>query len=348
MRSAGWLRTIACLTLAGASLARPSPACDSSSCALMTRGQAGLIPKGGWTLDFYLRYTDQGQPLLGTADVPQAIRPKVDFTAQRLLPYYHVELDGSDTLVQADAAYGITNRLAATLSVPILGVRSYNHIHYPAPAAPADPGAPVDGEHAHAGAVPSGPVILHLRTEGNGDALLGLRYALLGSPVHRLNVGLGLQLPIGRSRIVDTHDGSLFDPMMQPGTGSWDVVGGVMYATRAAGMGWSASASYEVTTANGLDYRFGNEAIGAVGASRDFGRVSGSLQFKAHHLDRSVYRGVSVPSTGGTMLILTPGLRVRTGPSSVYAFYQHPVYRNVNEYQLASRGGLMLGISRSF
>ena len=77
-------------------------------------------------------------------------------------------------------------------------------------------------------------------------------------------------------------------------------------------------------------------------------RFCPSLQFKGHHLDRSLYRGESVPSTGGTMLILTPGVRMRAGAGSVYAFYQRPVYRLVNEYQLASRGGLMMGISRTF
>jgi hypothetical protein len=85
-----------------------------------------------------------------------------------------------------------------------------------------------------------------------------------------------------------------------------------------------------------------------VGVSRDLGRFTASLQFKGHHLDRSLYRGESVPSTGGTMLILTPGVRMRAGTGSVYAFYQRPVYRHVNEYQLASRGGLMMGLSRAF
>jgi hypothetical protein len=345
MRLCGGPRFMASLALAGALLAPPADACDSSSCALLTRGRSGLLPKGGWTVDLYFRYTDQGRPLLGNVDVPQAIRPKVDFAGQRLQPFYHVELEGSDTIVQADASYGVTDRLALTLSLPMLGVRSYNHIHYPPPP---DPNAPVDTEHGHGGAAPSGPSLLRLRTEGNGDALLGLGYALVATPRQRLQAGVALQVPIGRSRIVDPHDGGLFDPMLQPGSGSWDVVGAVTYGTRRAGLDWSVAGSYQVTTANGLDYRFGNEAIGGVGVSRPLGRFTASLQFKGHHLDRSVYRGVSVPSTGGTMLILTPGVRTRVGAGSVYAFYQRPVYRHVNEYQLASRGGLMMGVSRTF
>jgi hypothetical protein len=345
MRLRGARLFLASLALAGASLAGPADACDSSSCALLTRGQSGLLPKGGWTVDMSFRYTDQGQPLLGNVNVPQAIRPRVDFAGQRLQPFYHVELEGSDTIVQADAAYGVTDRLAVTASIPLLGVRSYEHIHYPPPP---DPNAPVDTEHGHGGATPTAPRLLRLRTEGNGDALLGLRYALVAAPRQRLQAGVALQVPIGRSRIVDPHDGGLFDPMLQPGSGSWDVVGAVTYGTRRAGLDWSASASYQVATTNGLDYRFGNEAIGGVGVSREFGRFTSSLQLKGHHLDRSRYRGESVPSTGGKMLILTPGARMRVGAGSVYAFYQRPVYRHVNEYQLASRGGLMMGVSRTF
>jgi hypothetical protein len=345
MRHRGLPPFLASLALASVALVPPAGACDSSSCALLTRGQSGLLPKGGWSVDLYFRYTDQGQPLLGKVDVPQAIRPRVDFEGQRLQPFYHVELEGSDTIVQADAAYGVTDRLAMTASIPLLGVRSYNHIHYPPPP---DPNAPVDDEHGHGGAAPSSPSILRLRTEGNGDALLGVRYALVASPRQRLQAGIALQVPIGRSRIVDPHDGGLFDPMLQPGSGSWDFVSAVTYGTRLAGLDWSASGSYQLTTANGLQYRFGNEAIGGVGVSRELGRVTASLQFKGHHLDRSVYRGETVPSTGGTMLILTPGVRTRVGAGSVYAFYQRPVYRHVNEYQLASRGGLMMGFSRTF
>jgi hypothetical protein len=297
-------------------------------------------------VDLSFRYTDEGQPLLGTVRTPQAIRPRVDFAGQRLQPFYHVELDGSDTIVQADAAYGLTSRLALTAAVPMLGVRSYNHIHYP-PA--PDPTAPVEGDHDHGGAgAPAGPSLLRLRTEGNGDALLGLRYALVAAPGHRLQAGLAVQVPIGRSRIVDPHDGGLFDPMMQPGSGSWDLVGSIQYGTHLVGLDWSAGGSYQLTTANGLEYRFGDEAIAGVGVSRELGRFTASCQFKGHHTERSFYRGQAVPSTGEAMLILTPGLRMRAGTGSVYGFFQLPVYRRVNEYQLASRGGLMLGVSRAF
>jgi hypothetical protein len=56
-----------------------------------------------------------------------------------------------------------------------------------------------------------------------------------------------------------------------------------------------------------------------------------------------------VASTGTTVVYVTPGVRVR-GPAGVglYAFFQAPVYRYVNEAQLAPRYGWLAGLTRSF
>jgi hypothetical protein len=46
---------------AGAAVAHGAPAlaCDSSSCALLTRGQNGTLAKGVFRLDLSFRYTDE-------------------------------------------------------------------------------------------------------------------------------------------------------------------------------------------------------------------------------------------------------------------------------------------------
>jgi len=330
--------------LAGA-LAPPTEGCDSTSCALLTRGQKGVVPKGGWVVDFSLRYTDEGQPLAGSTPTTLAVRPLVDFADRKLQPFYHLELDGSDTILQTDAAYGVTSRLAVTASLALLGVHSYNHLHY---APPPDPNAPADPEHGHGGASPSGPTLLHLRTEGNGDAFVGFRYALVAAPAQRLLAGFSMKLPTGRSQIIDPHQGGYFDPSMQPGTGSFDASMAAQYWLRAAGLDWTASGSYLLARANGLGYKFGNEAIAGLGVGRDLGRFTATVQLKGHHLDRSEYLGQGVPSTGGSMLVLTPGVRMRSGQASLYTFLQFPVHREVNEYQLATRGSVLMGVSRSF
>ena len=55
------------------------------------------------------------------------------------------------------------------------------------------------------------------------------------------------------------------------------------------------------------------------------------------------------PSTGETILYLTPGLRVAAPASmSAYAFVQVPAYRFVNEAQLTPRVALLVGWSKIF
>jgi hypothetical protein len=56
-----------------------------------------------------------------------------------------------------------------------------------------------------------------------------------------------------------------------------------------------------------------------------------------------------VPSTGGRVLYVTPGLRVSLPKrASLYSFVQIPAYRYVNEEQLAPTVGGVVGISKSF
>jgi hypothetical protein len=57
--------------------------------------------------------------------------------------------------------------------------------------------------------------------------------------------------------------------MLQPGSGSTDGIGSLQYAFRAfhADLDWTASFSYQVNGVNRHGYRFGNEAIAAVGVS---------------------------------------------------------------------------------
>jgi hypothetical protein len=80
----------------------------------------------------------------------------------------------------------------------------------------------------------------------------------------------------------------------------------------AGGMEVTLSGSYQVNTTNDYRYRFGNEAIGAVTASRAFGRFTPSLQVKLYERGRSRFVEDDVPSTGGTFVYLNTGLRCRS------------------------------------
>ena len=298
-------------------------ACDSSSCSLLTRGENSLISKNRVRLDLTLGYTDQGALLRGSQGVDAVFRPRVFLERQQVYPSFHRDIDGYDRAVQMDMTYGLGARFNLTASLPL----ALWHAH----------------EVAH------GDFQQQYGTTGLGDALLGLRAAF--GP-RGLVGGLSLKLPTGRYRIGGEFGGGIQDPTLQPGTGAVDFVGSLQYSWRADSLRltWAVAGSYQATTTNPLDYRFGNQAIVTAGAARPLtSRLSASLQAKLFHQDRNQYLGQGVPSTGSTVVYVTPGLRLSApGRVSLYAFVLLNPYRYVNEAQLAPRVGVLAGLSKLF
>ena len=337
--------------------ARPAAACDSSSCAILTRGGLGTLAKGAFAVDFSFRYTDEGKGLAGSSSTEDVVLPRIDFDGRRLLPGFHREIDGSTSGLQADVTYGVTSRLSAFVSLPLFTRKSYLHTHVPASHAPPEPTDPVDpgDPHGHGPAPEAVPVPVQYASDGFGDTQIGARYALWGGASQRLSAGVAVKLPTGQSELPNTLDGGLHDPTLQPGTGSFDSILSAQYARGGAPVQWAASASHQLTTGNELGYRFGDETILGLGVTRTLravysrASVGASVQVKAHFRGRSTYLDLPVPSTGGRMVIFSPGLRVTTpGGLGFYAYLQVPVYRHVNDAQLSMRSSLLTGVSKGF
>jgi len=298
-------------------------ACDSPTCSLLTRGANGLIPKGKLRLDVSFGHSSQPRLLDGSQTVDAVYRPRVFLEHGTIIPGFHRDLSGWDQGVQADVTYGLSSRLNVTGSIPLASWHAHDVVH--------------------------GTLEQEYGTRGIGDALVGVRWA---PGLDTLAVGLSLKLPTGPSRIGGEFGGGIQDPTLQPGTGAFDVVGSLLYAwrTRALDLRWSAAATYQRTTPNALDYRFGDQAISTLTVARPVSmRVSASLQVKLFHQDRNRYLDQDVPSTGSTVLYLTPGLRV-SGPGNVSLFAYLPLatYCHVNDPQLGPRLGITTGLSKQF
>jgi len=312
------LTGIACAAFGASGLA-----CDSSSCSLLTRGENSLVPPKGLRLDISFGYADQGRLQQGSREVDAVFRPRIFLERQRIFPAFHRDLDGYDRVVQMDLAYGLSTRLNITTSVPL----ALWHAH----------------DVAH------GSLEQEYGTTGLGDVLIGLRGTF--GP-RGLVGGASIKLPTGDYRVGGEFGGGIQDPTLQPGTGSVDLVGTLQYSWRSdfLRLRWSVSGSYQRTTTNDLEYRFGNQTIVAAGVVRPLStRLSASLQAKLFHQDRNRFLGQGVPSTGSTTVYVTPGVRV-TGPRnvSVYAFVLLTPYSYVNEAQLAPRVGVLAGLSKLF
>jgi hypothetical protein len=310
------------IVLAFVLVAGEAAACDSSSCALVTRGQGGLLAKKAFRIDFSYRYTDDTVLLDGSSPTDRVYRPKVALELGRIWPAFHRELGGRDSFLQLDLAYGLASRTTLLASVPVLADRSYSI--------------------AHAG------IQQDYGTTGFGDALFGVRQAIFGGLVG----GLSVKLPSARHRIGGDFDGTILDPTLQPGSGSWDFVSSLQYAGHIAPwlVDWSLAGSYQINTGNDLGYRFGDLTVAAASASRTLkGPLAASLQLKFVHEARHTFLDEGVPSTGSRIVYLTPGLRLRLpDQASFYGLVQLVPYRYVYETQLAPRAAFLVGVSKTF
>lgn len=310
--------------LATSLVAEPTEGCDSTSCLMLTRGTAGLLAGGAFQVDLSFRHTDLSQRRLGTEPTESVVRPKVFIERQVLVPGYHEDLTGTENYLQLDVAWGAGAKTTVFASLPVFGQKDY--------------------EIGHGGAGTP------YNIRGLGDLVVGARRALWSGAQRSLVASLGLKVPTGKNGIIDGFDETILDPTLQPGTGSGDVMPALQWSmVGPAQTQVSLAASYQVNTTNDYGYRFGNEMITALTASRAFGRVSPSLQVKLNVRGRSTFVDEGVPSTGATILYLNAGLRASTADAfGFYGFVLFPVYKDVNEAQLAARYSVLLGFSKTF
>ena len=298
-------------------------ACDSSSCSLLTRGDNGLVGKKRLRLDLSFGYTNQSRPLDGSENTDLVLRPRVFLEQQLVFPDFHQDRSGYDSVLQFDATYGLGKRVNLLTSFPLMTRHAHDVVHQ-------------DLQQAFG-------------TTGIGDTLVGARAAV--GP-RGLVAGASLKIPTGSYEVDGEFGGGIQDPTLQPGTGAFDFVGVLLYTGpgRPLGLTWSLSGSYQATTTNRLEYRFGNQAIFAAGMARAVNsKVSLSFQAKYFHQDRNDFLGQGVPSTGSEVFYLTPGCRVSPSRTvSLYGFVLFVPYEKVNERQLGPRLAVLTGLSKTF
>jgi len=314
--------------------ASSSPAyatCGSTACFLSTRTQDGTLLGHTFRLDLSYRFVDQSRMRMGSSSTDEVLTPGVDFAEGALEPDHHREIRTGFHVIQADASYGVTDRLSLFASMPILSAKRHEHVVLEED----EPERFTDGDG----------------TTGIGDLQLGARYALLPSPRDIVIVSGAVKLPTGAHDKLDSG-GEINEPTLQPGTGSTDLSGSVLYSRQLSSYRTElfVTGSYRRNGTSDLEYRIGDETQAGIGYQRAFGRRwAGTVQVNLRHGKRDRFLGDEVPSTGSTLVNVTPGLRYDVGSKlSVYGLLPLPLYQRVNEAQLAPKLGVVVGFSRLF
>lgn len=314
-----------------AAAAQVEATCGSTACFLSTRTQDGALGKKTFRFDLSYRYVDQSRRRLGTASTDEVLTPGINFEEGLIEPHHHREIKTGFHVLQADLSFGVTDRLTLLASAPLIGVK--HHEHFVMEEGAEERFTDDDG------------------TAGFGDLQLGARYALLPSSRDLVLVTGAVKLPTGAHQLLDTG-GEITEPSLQPGTGSTDVLGGVLYSHQLQTMRSETfvTASFRHNGTSDLEYHLGDETQVGAGASRTVdGRWTGSLQVNLRHGARDRFRGSDVPSTGSTLLNITPGVRyAATRSVALYGFVAVPLYQRVNEAQLAPNVAVVVGFSARF
>ncbi len=185
------------------------------------------------------------------------------------------------------------------------------------------------------------------RERGIGDLTMLGRYTAYedNAPGRTFRIApfLGIKMPTGDHNARDSS-GRL--PLrIQPGSGSWDILAGVVATWQTLDFQIDSQASYKANReANGV--RAGD--VSAIDGSvqyrlwpRSLGHgvpafLYGVLEVNLEHADKDRLGGVDDRNSGGTTLFLSPGLQYVTRKWIIEAGVQMPVIRNPNGTALTS------------
>lgn len=195
--------------------------------------------------------------------------------------------------------------------------------------------------------------------QGFGDLTLLGRYTAYeyNAPGRTFRIApfLGVKAPSGED---GARDGSgRLPPPVQPGSGSWDALGGAVLTYQTLDFQIDSQLSYKANReANGfqagdvseidasLQYRLWPRSLGAGVPAFLYGVLEANLV----HSAKDRIGGIADPNSGGTTLFVTPGLQYVTRKWIVEAGVQIPVSQHVNGTALKNDYVFTTGVRINF
>ena len=227
-------------------------------------------------------------------------------------------------------SYGVTDHLTLSLSLPFEVIHGFRFVE--------DDGVTIGGANAIVGV---------------GDATFQGKYSIAAEPVE-LAVLLGVKIPTGSTDQKD-NAGDPLEPDHQPGTGSWDPMIGVAAMKQIELLSLGGSALFRYTTEGRHEFRPGEQLTIATKAEYQIAGVGkfprvyayGELAYVWTAMDRT--NDVRNHDTGGTMITLGPGVRLRVNEHVTFGVsVAVPIYQNPYGFQHKERYEFLFGTGVDF
>ena len=195
----------------------------------------------------------------------------------------------------------------------------------------------------------------HGDSSGIGDLLLLGQYKISNSDDIDVSVQFGAKAPSGETDVTDNDD-VRFETEFQPGSGAWDFLIGTSISKNINGFSYHANILYNMTTEGSqsteigdalsyntaLTYRLGlneNEE-NHDHSSHDHNDIEMSgvtwdllIELNGETRSENEISGVKEENSGGSIVFLSPGIRVTSGQFSGFISVGMPVIENQNGTQ---------------
>lgn len=191
--------------------------------------------------------------------------------------------------------------------------------------------------------------------DGFTDLWLTGKYRFYQGPAGQLALIGGVKAPTGDSSLTNT-EGEQVEPSATAGTGAWDGLAGLAYTVPlSAALILDTSALYTFRGER-YDYRLGNRldlgtslAWRVCGDAKTFPQISLVAEATLRHIAKSEEEGAKDGNTGGTVLFVSPGVKVSfTEKIAGSIGIQLPVLQDLNGRQVETQFRLITGVSIAF
>jgi hypothetical protein len=337
--------------LAGLTAASPTFGCAACGCSLSTDGAMGFANPTGFRLTLQWDYLDQDQLRFGRSSVSTAQVAALNTPAPGL--GQEVEHQTINRYTTLGLIYAPSSDWSFSALVPYI---DRSHSTYGGASNPVTPDQ-----------------LSSATVTGLGDVKFLASYTGLLSG-NNLAVHFGLKLPTGnyggqnmnggpvagRNPVSfgpsGNSGGMLLDTSLQAGTGSTDLLLGVLYHqaisenVRAFGNAQFQAAIATRLDQAGSDFRPGNQGSLTLGLRFEAGMdVVPQVQLNLVHKSADQGALADTADTAGTVAYLSPGIIGKIGPGlQAYAFIQLPLYSNLSGFQLFPHWTGTVGLAYRF